>query len=65
MQKRKMIKQQISDLQAKATARPGKDDPLGMVGMAATLLAAKMQAMLLQSDEQAGQDAHVEKREGE
>jgi hypothetical protein len=65
MQKREMIQQQINALHAKATARPGKDDPLGMVGFGAALLAAKMQAMVLQSDEQPEQGTHVEKKEGE
>jgi hypothetical protein len=65
MQKREIIQQQINELHAKATARPTKDDPLGMVGFGATLLAAKIQAMLLQSNEQPEQDSQAENEEGE
>lgn len=51
MNNREMIQQQINDLQEKATRRPMPQDDMGMVGFMSSLLAAKMQALLLQSDE--------------
>lgn len=51
MDKREILQQQINDFMGQATQRPGEQDAMGMVGFAATLLAAQMQVMLLQSDE--------------
>ncbi len=50
MRNRERIEAQIADLLQKATQRPMSQDGAGMVGFAATLLAAQMQAMLLQTD---------------
>ncbi len=50
MGKRERIEAQIADLLQKASQRPMGQDGAGMIGFAATLLAAQMQAMLLQAD---------------
>ena len=52
MQNRELIEEQIRELQQKAVSKPMPDDPMGMTGMLATLVAAKMQALLLQADSQ-------------
>lgn len=63
MNNREMIQQQINDLQQKATQRPGEQDDMGMVGFMSVLLAAKMQTMLLQADEEQRQEGETRGRE--
>lgn len=48
---RSLVRQQVEDLMAKASARPGSEDRLGMVGLMSALLAAKLQALLLQAEQ--------------
>lgn len=50
MQNRELIEQQIADFHKKANARPGQQDNMGMVGFMSSLLAAKLQTLLVQSD---------------
>lgn len=54
MRQRQLIQKQIAELQRKAAARPGPNDPAGMVGFGATLLAAQMQIWLLKADFEQG-----------
>jgi hypothetical protein len=46
-----IVQQQIADLMEKASARPESEDRLGMVGLMATLVAAKLQSLLLQAEQ--------------
>ena len=39
---RRIVNQQITDLLNKAAQRPGKDDPLGIVGLGSTLVAVQV-----------------------
>lgn len=45
-----LITRQIKDLHRKAMARPMPQDPLGMCGLMAALVAVQMQSQLLQAE---------------